>query len=223
MNRRFSRRALIPFFAVVLVVWLASTMLIAKPAVEGDQGFRTYSQLVSDARAGGHSPRLYEVVFDPSKRAITATLGTAASHSTSVTVHYPSDESALQLQNLLEKDAPQVLYDSKGTGGFSWASVLVDFLPILLLVGFWVFMMRQMKTASGGYRSAKITAEAALSDSPRSGSGTSQVWMKPVEAREIEVLGSKVQALGARIPKVCCSTGYRTGRAAAHDLEAEPK
>ena len=69
-------------------------------------------------------PRLYEVVFNPSKRAITATVGTAASHATSVTVHYPSDESALELQNLLEKDAPQVLYDSKGTGGFSWASVI---------------------------------------------------------------------------------------------------
>ena len=64
------------------------------------------------------------MLFNPSKRAITAT---RADGKVKQTVHYPSDQSALEFQNVLEKAG--VKYDSKGVGGFSWTSVIASFLP----------------------------------------------------------------------------------------------
>ena len=107
MNRLF-RSAFIPLIAIVLVVWLASNTLMSKSA-GAVNGVATYSQLQTYIQQGS-SPHVYEVVFDPSKRAITATFGSKSGQT--VTVHYPSDESALEFQNLLNKY--HVLYDSKG-------------------------------------------------------------------------------------------------------------
>src|SRR5580704_10623275 len=144
VNRLF-RSAFVSLVAIVLVVWLASNRLMSKSTTTVT-GLGTYSALVSDVAKGGTNPRLYAVVFDPSKRAVTATIN--AKNGPSATVHYPSDESALELQNLLAKDDPSVLYDSKGTCGFSWASVIESFLPIVLLVGFFIFIMN--RTQGGG-------------------------------------------------------------------------
>ena len=81
---------------------------------------RTTSQVMALVRA-------HEVTsadFNPSKRAITVKLvgGKTA------TVHYASDQAQLQFQELLQKY--NVKFDSKGTGGFSWASLLVFVLAV---------------------------------------------------------------------------------------------
>jgi cell division protease FtsH len=203
VNRLF-RSAFIPLIAIVLVVWLASSTLMSKGTTTV-KGLTTYSDLVKDARAGGKSPQLYEVVFNPSKRAITATVGPTSSGPT-VTVHYPSDESALQLQNLLETDAPGVLYDSKGTGGFSWTSVIASFLPILLLIGFWIFLMNQMQGGGSKVMSfGKSRAKRMAPDSPKIGfkdvAGVDEAVEELQEIKEFLESPKKFQALGARIPK----------------------
>jgi len=203
VNRLF-RSAFIPLIAIVLVVWLASSTLMSKGTTTV-KGLTTYSDLVKDARAGGRNPQLYEVVFNPSKRAITATVGPTSSGPT-VTVHYPSDESALQLQNLLEKDAPGVLYDSKGTGGFSWTSVIASFLPILLLIGFWIFLMNQMQGGGSKVMSfGKSRAKRMAPDSPKIGfkdvAGVDEAVEELQEIKEFLESPKKFQALGARIPK----------------------
>ena len=94
VNRLF-RSAFIPLIAIVLVVWLASNTLMSKSAATVP-GIGTYSQLQTWVK-DDTKPSIYEVVFDPSKRAITATLGSKSGES--VTVHYPSDASALEFQN----------------------------------------------------------------------------------------------------------------------------
>ena len=217
MNRLF-RSAFIPLIAIVLVVWLASNTLMAKTS-STLTGITTYSQLINgQGSRPAEAPPIYEVVFDPSKRAITATA--EATTGPTVTVHYPSDQSALELQNLLEKDAPAVLYDSKGTGGFSWASVIESFLPILLLIGFWIFLMNQMQGGGSKVMSfGKSRAKRMAPDSPKIGfkdvAGVDEAVEELQEIKEFLESPKKFQALGARIPE-----GGAPVRAAGHRQDA---
>ncbi len=43
---------------------------------------------------------------------------------------------------------------SEPESGFSFAALIINLLPILLLIGFWIFLMRQMQGGGGGGRSA---------------------------------------------------------------------
>ncbi len=199
MNRLF-RSALVPLVAIVLVVWLASNTLMSKSrATVSTLG--TYSALINYVR-DGKKPALYEVVFDPSKRAVTATVGSKS--GATATVHYPSDQSALELQNLLEQH--NITYDSKGVSGFSWTSVIASFLPILLLIGFWIFLMNRMQGGGSKVMSfGKSRAKRMAPDSPKIGfrdvAGVDEAVEELQEIKEFLESPKKFQALGARIPK----------------------
>jgi cell division protease FtsH len=195
---RLFRSAFIPLVAIVLVVWLASNTLMSKPS-HSAAGIKTYSQLQNAIEAG--SPKFKEVVFNPSKRSITAT---EADGKTTVTVHYPSDQSALQFQNVLE--AHNVTFDSKGVGGFSFTSAIISFLPILLLIGFWIFLMNQMQGGGSKVMSfGKSRAKRMAPDSPKIGfkdvAGVDEAVEELQEIKEFLESPKKFQALGARIPK----------------------
>ena len=120
MNRLF-RSAFIPLIAIVLVIWLASNTLMSKATPTVPQ-LETYSGLVTDANSGGKTPDLYLVKFNPSKRAVAVTID--SSKGAVVTLYYPSDQAALELQNTLQKDG--VPYDSDGTGGLALPLFNVD-------------------------------------------------------------------------------------------------
>ncbi len=197
MNR-FFRSAFFPLIVIVLLVWLASQTLIPKNshAIKNV----TYSELQQDI--GAHPSKFKEVMFNPSKRSITATLtGTPTS---TITVNYPSDQSALQFQNELSK--VNVTFDSKGTGGFSWVSLLGSILPILLLLGFWIFMMNQMQGGGSKVMSfGKSRAKRMAPDSPKISfkdvAGVDEAVEELQEIKEFLENPKKFQALGARIPK----------------------
>ena len=159
----------------------------------------TYSQLWSAVQSG--STKWQEFVFNPSKRAITAT---EADGKTTVSVHYPTDQSATQFENLLR--AKSLDFDSKGTGGFSWTSVIASFLPILLLIGFWIFLMNQMQGGGSKVMSfGKSRAKRMAPDSPKIGfkdvAGVDEAVEELQEIKEFLESPKKFQALGARIPK----------------------
>ena len=107
-----SRTALIPLVLIVLAVSLASNALLSKSPAAIPQ-LTTYSQLVNWVKGGGRQtaelPLLYEVVFKPGQRAVTVTA--VKKNGPTATLHYPSDQAALELQDELAKDAPSVLYD----------------------------------------------------------------------------------------------------------------
>ena len=196
MNR-FFRSAFFPLIVIVLLVWLASQTLMAK---KSHTLALTYSQLQQQVAQDPRS--IHEVVFDPGKRSITATETDAA--KTTITVHYPSDQSALQFQNLLERY--QVTYDSKGTGGFSWVALLGSFLPFLLLIGFWIFLMNRMQGGGSKVMSfGKSRAKRMAPDSPKIGfkdvAGVDEAVEELQEIKEFLENPKKFQALGARIPK----------------------
>ncbi|HEY3921407.1 MAG TPA: ATP-dependent zinc metalloprotease FtsH, partial [Gaiellaceae bacterium] len=118
--------------------------------------------------------------------------------------HYPSDQSGLEFQNLLSTQG--IEFDSKGTGGFSWTALIGSFLPFLLLIGFWIFLMNQVQGGGSKVMSfGKSRAKRMAPDSPKIGfkdvAGVDEAVEELQEIKEFLENPKKFQALGARIPK----------------------
>ncbi len=192
MNRVF-KSAFFPLIVIVGLVLLASQLFFTR----GKSAAKlTTSQAIS--LVGDH--QVTAAGFDPSKRSISLKLVGGKS----VTVHYASDQAQLQFQNLLEKN--NVKFDSKGKGGFSWVSVLGSFLPFVILIGFWIFLMNRMQGGGSRVMSfGKSRAKRMAPDSPKTGfkdvAGVDEAVEELQEIKEFLENPKKFQALGARIPK----------------------
>ena len=192
MNR-FFRSAFFPLIVIVLLVWLASQTLIPK---KNNATKLTTSEAIAKVNSGG----VTEATFAPSKRSITLKLADGKT----ATVHYASDQAQLQFQNVLEKRG--VTWDSKGTGGFSWLALVGSFLPFLLLIGFWIFLMNQVQGGGSKVMSfGKSRAKRMAPDTPKMGfkdvAGVDEAVEELQEIKEFLENPKKFQALGARIPK----------------------
>src|SRR4051794_2791568 len=121
MNR-FFRSALFPLIVIVLLVYLASQTLI--PKGKSSQP-KTYSDVIAQVKDG----QIATAIFDPGKQAVAL----ETKDGQKETVHYPTAQSALQFQNLLQKY--EVKFDSKGIGSSPWWSILRSLLPFVLLFG----------------------------------------------------------------------------------------
>ena len=192
MNR-FFRSAFFPLLVIVLLVWLASQTLIPKG---GSSKKLTTSEAIADVQSGN----VDSAVFNPGKRSIELKLASGKT----ATVHYASDQAQLQFQNQLE--ANKVPWDSKGTGGFSWTALIGSFLPFLLLIGFWIFLMNQVQGGGSKVMSfGKSRAKRMAPDTPKIGfkdvAGVDEAVEELQEIKEFLENPKKFQALGARIPK----------------------
>jgi cell division protease FtsH len=192
---RFFRSALFPLIVIVLLVYLASSQLMGGNKNEKKV---TYSQLQQRVRDDPQSIR--EIVFGPNKREITAQL----IDDKKLKVHYPSDQSQLDFEKLLQKQ--NVTYDSKGVGSSAWWSILTGLLPFVLLFGFWIFLMNQVQGGGSKVMSfGKSRAKRMTPDSPKIGfkdvAGVEEAVEELQEIKEFLENPKKFQALGARIPK----------------------
>jgi cell division protease FtsH len=192
---RFFRSALFPLIVIVLLVYLASSQLMGGNKNEKKV---TYSQLQQRVREDPQSIR--EIVFGPNKREITAQL----IDDKKLKVHYPSDQSQLDFEKLLQKQ--NVTYDSKGVGSSAWWSILTGLLPFVLLFGFWIFLMNQVQGGGSKVMSfGKSRAKRMTPDSPKIGfkdvAGVEEAVEELQEIKEFLENPKKFQALGARIPK----------------------
>jgi cell division protease FtsH len=190
---RFFRSALFPLIVIVLLVYLASSQLMG-----GNKSAKkfTLSEFITDVK----TQQVENAAFNPNKRQITFQL----KDKTKGTVHYPSDQSAPQLTNLLEKY--DVAFDSKGTGSSAWWSLLTGLLPFVLLFGFWIFLMNQVQGGGSKVMSfGKSRAKRMTPDSPKIGfkdvAGVEEAVEELQEIKEFLENPKKFQALGARIPK----------------------
>ena len=195
MNR-FFRSAFFPLIVIVLLVWLASQTLIPKHS--NARAGVTYSTLREDISS--HPEDIGEVVFTPSKRQISVKY----TDGKTATVHYPTDQSELAFEQLLQQK--DVKYDSKGTGGFSWMALIGSFLPFLLLIGFWIFLMNQVQGGGSKVMSfGKSRAKRMAPDTPKMGfkdvAGVDEAVEELQEIKEFLENPKKFQALGASIPK----------------------
>jgi cell division protease FtsH len=178
---------------IVLLVWLASQTLIPKSSSAPKL---TTSEAMGQVKAG----QVQDAVFNPSKRSIALKLV----NGDKATVHYASDQAQLQFQNELTQAG--VKWDSKGTGGFSWTALIGSFLPFLLLIGFWIFLMNQVQGGGSKVMSfGKSRAKRMAPDSPKIGfkdvAGVDEAVEELQEIKEFLENPKKFQALGASIPK----------------------
>ncbi len=193
MNR-FFRSALFPLIVIVLLVWLASQTLIPR---RDDADKFTYSRADQARSARGTSRRR------------TSTPGATRSRSTlasgqKVKVYYPTDQAQIELQKAMEEQ--NVNFDSKGVGSSVWVSLLTGMLPLLLLIGFWIFLMNQVQGGGSKVMSfGKSRAKRMSPDSPKvtykDVAGADEAVEELQEIKEFLENPKKFQALGARIPK----------------------
>jgi cell division protease FtsH len=193
MNR-FFRSALFPLIVIVLLVYLASQTLLPG---RSEQRKMTYSQAIAAVKNGA----VDEALFNPNRQEIKLTLAVSGDK---VKVNYPTPQSATQFQNLLEKE--NVTFDSKGTGSSTWWSLLINLLPFVLLIGFWIFLMNQMQGGGSKVMSfGKSRAKRMSPDSPKvtfkDVAGADEAVEELHEIKEFLENPKKFQALGARIPK----------------------
>jgi cell division protease FtsH len=190
---RFLRSAFFPLIVIVVLVWLASQTLIH---TGGTAEKRTTSQAMADVQQG----LVASADFNPGKRSISLKYD----NGKHATVHYASDQAQFQFQQLLQDKG--VTWDSKGTGGFSWTALIGSFLPFLLLIGFWIFLMNQVQGGGSKVMSfGKSRAKRMAPDSPKIGfkdvAGVDEAVEELQEIKEFLENPKKFQALGASIPK----------------------
>jgi cell division protease FtsH len=194
---RFFRSALFPLIILVVLAWVAMNTLTGD-----DQKVekKTLSQLIDMVR---NQPQTIEsVVFDPRGQGITATL--RDTEKTEIEVHYASEEAQIDFQRLLE--SKRIVFDSKGTGGSPWWSLLTAILPFVILIAFWIFLMNQVQGGGSKVMSfGKSRAKRMTPDSPKIGfkdvAGVEEAVEELHEIKEFLENPKKFQALGARIPK----------------------
>jgi len=190
---RFFRSALFPLIIIVLLVYLASQTLLPG---RSEQRKITYYEAIAEVKNGN----VNEVLFTPTRQQINLTLVDGRK----VKVNYPTPQSATQFENLLERQ--NVKFDSKGTGSSAWWSLLISFLPFVLLIGFWIFLMNQMQGGGSKVMSfGKSRAKRMSPDSPKvtfkDVAGADEAVEELHEIKEFLENPKKFQALGARIPK----------------------
>ena len=124
--------------------------------------------------------------------------GTAADFRTYAPAQYE------RLANLLEEKGVEM--DAKPETTSPWASVLYSWAPILLMIGFWIFIMRQMqsggnKALSFGKSRAKLSSSSQKKVTFKDVSGVDEAKEELQEIIEFLKEPQKFQKLGGRIPK----------------------
>ncbi len=121
-----------------------------------------------------------------------------AKFRTTIPSNYPDLFKTLQEKNVNVK--------IKNTSGNSWVSMLVQVLPILILVGIWIFFMRQMQTGgnkalSFGKSRARLLSSQQKKVTFKDVAGVEEAKEELQEIIEFLREPQKFQKLGGRIPK----------------------
>jgi cell division protease FtsH len=194
------RNPWLPRVAIIVIVVATITQIAAGTRSFNDdpQTELTYSELITLVES---SPgEIDSITFKPNDQGIQVVL----IDETTADVNYPSPDAQIQLQRVLEEKS--ITFDSEGTGGSAFGSILIFLLPFLLIIGFWIFLMRRMRGgASSVMGIGKSKAKRHSPDMPKVGfsdvAGADEAVEELHEIKEFLSTPARFRALGARIPK----------------------
>jgi cell division protease FtsH len=197
---RFIRSALFPIIIVIVVAMVIQYMLKGN-----DKAGPKYSysgpapSFVSDL----NSDRVSAVLMNTKDQSLQVTTSEKGADGKAVTykVNYPSTD---ETTKLVQESG--VKFDSKSPSSPWWTSALTLILPLLLMVGLWIFIMNQMQGGGSKVMSfGKSRARRVSVDSPKvtfkDVAGVDEAVEELHEIKEFLENPKKFQQLGARIPK----------------------
>src|ERR671917_72580 len=190
MNPNFRNFAL---WVVIFLLRLALVTLCQNPGHRGGGRDIAYSQLVNDADAG----RINNVVIAGNEISGTYTDGRTFS------TYAPFDPG---LVTKLQQKGVQITAKPPSDNTPWFIALLVNWLPILVFIGAWIFLSRQMQSGAGramgfGKSKAKLLTEAHGRVTFEDVAGVDEAKEDLQEIVEFLRDPQKFQRLGGRIPK----------------------
>src|SRR5437867_306047 len=196
MGRRFQVNSNIKtgIFWVILACVLVLLWQVVKAAKDKPEKNITFTEFIADVQAD----KVKKVSINGGNDVKGTYKDNSADLHTTIPTNYPEIYKLLQDKN--------VEIDIKEASGAGWVSVLINASPFILLLAFWIFMMRQMQ--SGGNKALSFGKSRARLHSTQQKKVTFKDVAGVEEAKEelqeiIEFLRepAKFQKLGGRIPK----------------------
>ncbi len=179
-------------WGVIVVVLIGLYSMMAGGGRANSQQEITYSQLLSRVNAG-------EVKSAEIRGAYVEATGQDNRKYTAITPNNQDD-----LVQRLEKQGADIKV--KAPGGFTLVGFLLQSLPILLLIGVWIFFMRQMQGGARGAMGfgkskAKLLTENKNRVTFEDVAGVEEAKEEVVEIVDFLKDPQKFQRLGGKIPK----------------------
>ncbi len=185
--------------AVVLMVVFQS--FSPKGGASAPGGPITYSEFLQEVESG----RVASVKFTNESNLATNAIDFKRKDSSSGTVYGPQDDKLID--TLLDKNV--AIDREQPASGISLTAILLNFLPVLLIIGFWIFIMRQMQGGGGGAKGAmsfgksraKLQGEDQVKVTFADVAGCDEAKEEVGELVEFLRDPGKFQKLGGKIPR----------------------
>jgi cell division protease FtsH len=191
---RFFKSAAFPILIVVVLAFFLSKLVV--PSTQKGP-VHNYKTLVSEDIP---NHRVKSATLKDKDNSVAVTLNTNKEEKYEVGF---VDQAAPQLIAALEKSGAQFNIESNKTS--IWPSLLTYLLPLVLILGFWFFLINQVQGGGSRVMSfGKSRAKRLSADSPkitfRDVAGVDEAVEELHEIKEFLENPKKFQALGARIP-----------------------
>lgn len=187
---------------VVVAVVLMVVFQSFSPKLGNAAGAETnYSQFLQEVDNGS----VASVNFTNDSNLVTNAIQYKRTDGTSGTVYGPQDDYLVSM--LVKKNV--AITREKPASGLSLGSILMTFLPVLLIIGFWIFMMRQMQGGGGGAKGAmsfgksraKLQGDDQIKVTFADVAGCDEAKEEVSELVEFLRDPGKFQKLGGKIPR----------------------
>ncbi|ODT07489.1 MAG: cell division protein FtsH [Mesorhizobium sp. SCN 65-20] len=191
MNPNYRNFAL---WAIIAVLLIALFNLFQTPQTRGASSEVAYSQFLQELSSG----RIKSVTIAGDRIS-----GTYIDNSTGFQTYSPGDTT---LVSRLEEKNVTINARPENDGSGSIFSVLISWLPMILILGVWIFFMRQMQSGSGramgfGKSKAKLLTEAHGRVTFQDVAGVDEAKEDLEEIVEFLRDPQKFQRLGGKIPR----------------------
>lgn len=185
--------------AVVLMVVFQS--FSPKGGATATGGPITYSEFLREVESG----HVASVKFTNESNLATNAIAFKRKDSSTGTVYGPQDDKLVD--TLLDKNV--TIDREQPESGISLVAILLNFLPVLLIIGFWIFIMRQMQGGGGGAKGAmsfgksraKLQGEDQVKVTFADVAGCDEAKEEVGELVEFLRDPGKFQKLGGKIPR----------------------